>query len=184
MAKGSLGHALVAIGRAHDQGTQLPDEMLTIGEKLVSPEDVTSKVIQLQGYYSGHADQEGLLDFVFRLVASDAGTELRRPATVFLNHGQHAARKALKDAIDARKATPQEGDRPVSNVELPDHRGHWYDLNLKEWVQPELQSQSDRLLQELLTEQRKTNQLLRQLLDQRHMLYGSGPAKRTRPGGK
>lgn len=167
MAKGSLGEALVSICKARDEGRPLPSESLVLGEKTISPSEVTTNVIEIHGYYSGHADQNGLLDYVFREIGEEKAGMPRKAATVFLNHGQHAARKVLKDVIEARGASKQEGDRIISGVELPDNQGRWYDLNAKQWLEPERDSKTDKLLRELLLEQRKTNQLLQRLVDRR-----------------
>jgi len=166
MAKGSLGDSLLAIGKARLDGLPLSPERMTIGEQSVLPKDFHGKVIQAQGYYSGHADQDALIDFVFGVIgkASEAG-QTRSPATVFINHGQHAARKGLKDAIEARKQTPVFGDRAIADIELPDDSGCWYDLNAKKWLEPELESKTDALIRALLVEQRKTNILLQQLVE-------------------
>ena len=61
MAKGTLGERLISICKARDQGKPLPSEDLVIGEKTITPTEVTLKAIEIQGYYSGHADQEGFL---------------------------------------------------------------------------------------------------------------------------
>lgn len=167
MAKGSLGEKVISICKARDEGRPLPTESLIIGEKTIAPAEITASVIEIQSYYSGHADQEGLLDYVFREIGEEKEGFARKAATVFLNHGQHAARKMLKDAIEARGEAGQEGDRSVCSVELPDNRARWYDLNAKQWLDPEPESKTDTLLRELLLEQRKTNLLLQRLVEQR-----------------
>lgn len=169
MAKSSLGERLVGICKARDENRPLPSGTLTIGEKAIAPADVTVDVVEIQGYYSGHADQAGLLDYVFREIGEDKEGSTRKAATVFLNHGQHVARKALKEAIDTRAASEQKGDRTISSIELPDDTGRWYDLNTKQWLEPEIESKTDSLLRELLQEQRKTNLLLQHLLERRQV---------------
>lgn len=139
--------------------------------------EVTLKAIEIQGYYSGHADQEGVLDFVFRERGEVKEGVTRKAATIFLNHGQHAARKELKEAIQSRGEARQEGDRVVCGIELPDNSGFWYDLNTKQWLEPEKESKTDSLLRELLLEQRKTNQLLQRLVEHRGPLQNSAPKK-------
>jgi metallo-beta-lactamase family protein len=64
-------------------------------------------------YYSGHGDLDALCRFVFE-------TEAPAPAaTVFLNHGDDAMRAGLADALRARSASPQPGDRPLADVVMP-----------------------------------------------------------------
>jgi metallo-beta-lactamase family protein len=172
MAKGSLGDSLLAIGKARLDGLPLSPEKILIGAQSVLPTDFRAKVIQAQGYYSGHADQDGLLDFVFGVTGKSEAGRTHPPVTVFLNHGQHAARRFLKEAIEARKQSPMLGDREIADIELPDDSGRWYDLNAKTWLDPELESKTDRLIKELLLEQRKTNMLLQQLVEKRSPPFG------------
>lgn len=83
--------------------------------------------------------------------------------------------------MDLGPPYPQrEGDRTIRGVELPDNRGGWYDLNTKQWLEPEQKSKTDSLIRELLFEQRKTNHLLQRLVD-----HGSGmPNPAFKKGGK
>jgi len=164
MAKGSLGASLLAIGKARLEGLPVSNEKISIGYQLMSPADIQAKIIPIQGYYSGHADRDGLMDFVFRVIG-DKETEKPSSATVFLNHGQHAARRGLKEAIESRRLNPESGDREISGVELPDDTGRWYDLNEKRWLDPEPDSKTDALIRDLLVEQRRTNMLLQQLVE-------------------
>lgn len=167
MAKGSLGEALLEISKAHEENRVLPPGAIIIGENIVSPNDVTARVAQIQSYYSGHADQNGLIDFIFKVIGADLDWQVSKPATVFLNHGQHSSRKVLKEAIEARMVSPMDRDREICNIELPDETGRWYDLDALEWVRLEPESKTDMLMRELLAEQRKTNMLLLRLIEQK-----------------
>jgi len=120
MATGSLGGAIQAVCLAKQEGTPLPVEPLVIGDEKFNPEDVTLKLIQLQGYYSGHADQSGLMDFIFKVKSSDKSTLDPKPATVFINHGRHAIRTVFKKAIEVRASEKLQGDRAIDGVETPD----------------------------------------------------------------
>jgi len=170
MAKGSLGDSLLAISKARLDGLPPSPERISIGEQSVLPADFQAKVIQAQGYYSGHADRDGLIDFVFGVIGEREPERL--PATVFLNHGQHASRRGLKEAIEDRRLNPMPGDREISSIELPDDSGRWYDLNAKKWLELESDSKTDALIRELLSEQRKTNMLLQQLVNQKSAAFG------------
>jgi len=167
MATGSLGGAIQAVCQAKHDGIPLPVEPLKIGEEQFNPEDVTLKLIQLQGYYSGHADQSGLMDFLFKVKTSDKSRLAPQPATVFINHGRHAVRTAFKKAIEARASEKLQGDRAIDGVETPDDPMHWYDLDASKWLEPVVETRTDSLLLDLIAEQRKTNNLLTRLLDQR-----------------
>lgn len=172
MAKGSLGDSLLAIGKARLDGLPPSPERISIGEQSVLPAAFQAKVIPAQGYYSGHADRDGLIDFIFGVMGEREPERSRLPATVFLNHGQHVARKGLKEAIEDRRLNPMPGDREISGIELPDDSGRWYDLNAKKWLELEYESKTDSLIKELLSEQRKTNMLLQQLVNQKSGAFG------------
>ncbi|MDP3655212.1 MAG: MBL fold metallo-hydrolase [Rhodoferax sp.] len=170
MATGSLGGAIQAICQAKHDGTPLPVEPLVIGEDQFNPVDVTLKIIQLQGYYSGHADQSGLMDFIFKVKSSEKMPLDPKPATVFINHGRHAIRTAFRKAIEARASNSLQGDRAINGVETPDDPMGWYDLDAGKWLEPVIETRTDSLLLELIKEQRKTNHLLQRLMDQRSIV--------------
>lgn len=167
MATGSLGGAIQTICQAKHEGTPLPVEPLVIGKDQFNPLDVTLKVIQLQGYYSGHADQSGLMDFIFKVKSSDKSPLHPKPATIFINHGRHAVRTAFKKAIEARASERLQNDRAIDGVETPPDPMDWYDLDAGKWLDPVIETRTDSLLLDLIAEQRKTNYLLQRLIDQR-----------------
>jgi|GEM_PF-360417 len=166
MAKGSLGEKFVSSikNKTSKKGGVL-SEKISIKGSMIDPGEIRINLAEMQGYYSGHADQDGLLDFIFQDVRGKPTDEGGQAPVVFLNHGQHIARKELKKAIEKRSEEKREGDRSISHVECPDHKMRWYDLNENTWLDPEVESKTDILLKELLKEQRKTNQLLQNLID-------------------
>lgn len=85
-----------------------------------------AEVIDMSPYYSAHADQEMLLEFLFR--TDGYGSET--PATVFLNHGNPASKYALSDAIRRRAELAAPHDRKIADVRIADAR--WFDLNTGE----------------------------------------------------
>lgn len=82
--------------------------------------EIRCRIVNLAQYYSGHADQEQLVEYVTG--RGNARMKNNFPTTVFLNHGVDTARAALKDAILAKS--------PEGNiaVELPT-TDSWYNLN-------------------------------------------------------
>ena len=89
-----------------------------------------------------------------------------KPAKIFINHGRHPIRTAFKKAIEARASNGQQGDRAITGVETPDDPMEWYDLDKDKWLEPVIETRTDSLLLKLIEEQRKTNYLLQQLMDQ------------------
>ncbi|WP_313506196.1 MBL fold metallo-hydrolase [Stutzerimonas kunmingensis] len=84
----------------------------------------SAEVVDMSAYYSAHADQQMLLDFVFS--TGDFGSS--RNATVFINHGVPDSKYALRDSITERAAERKDRDRNITRVRLADAR--FWDLNI------------------------------------------------------
>lgn len=165
MPSGSVGANLVAHYKNYSLGVEAPSEPLKINNEQF---DFEGKFLEVRGFndfYSGHADQTGLLDFIFQIVGKEKTINDRKPATVILNHGQHSSRNTLKAVIEERACKNLDDDRPIKSVELSRQSECWFDLNTKEWFLPEKLSTTDALLRDILLEQRKTNLLLSALID-------------------
>ena len=127
----------------------------TVREKRELPiKDIKGDVFNLGAYYSGHADRDNLLRFLFE----PAGQERKgapQKAIIFLNHGDNAARREFKKAIEER--AHQEADlRTLGEVIIPPAGGEFYDLNKGAWDsvqdevvqnQKQIMSKLDRLLE-------------------------------------
>jgi metallo-beta-lactamase family protein len=97
--------------------------------------EVTAHIEQLPGY-SGHADQPGLLDWLFSTFKNRLN--LAAP-TIFITHGGESQRRDLQTAIEARSAewTAIYGDRhPDVTVHRPKKRDGWFDLDADRWAEP------------------------------------------------
>ncbi len=79
--------------------------------------------------YSGHADQDGLLEWLFY---EFDGQRRMAGRTVFLTHGDNTQRKSLKAAVALRAAVL--GHDLVPEVLLPTPHDLWYDLDRGAWV--------------------------------------------------
>ena len=84
--------------------------------------DVAAEIVALSGY-SAHADQSGLLDWIF-----DIREDLRRieSRAVFIQHGGDAQRQQLATAIDIRAREEGAAVRSIS----PSDPDMWFDLEL------------------------------------------------------
>jgi len=83
-----------------------------------------AEVVNMSGYYSAHADQERLLDYVFDLQNYYKNA---RSATVFINHGEASSKDELHNAIINRSARSIVTDRDVQKVEIA--RSEWFNLD-------------------------------------------------------
>ena len=126
--------------------------------------------------YSGHADKEQLAEW---LIHEYDGKQIVPDDRVFLNHGDPAARRGLRDAILTRLQSITRS-RPffarALKVELPSEKSGWYDLDTQDWCEEEgttedrlrgklelISADNNRLLAEL-AETRRTKQLLEEEL--------------------
>lgn len=92
---------------------------------------VKARIVELSGFYSGHADCAGLLDYLFH---KDSEHEYSAVKRVFLNHGEQSAREGLERAIQIRASERRCDDRVIESVELPNPTGSWFDLIHDRWV--------------------------------------------------
>ena len=92
---------------------------------------VKARIVEISGFYSGHADCAGLLDYLFH---KDSEHEFSAVKRVFLNHGEQSAREGLERAIQIRASERRCDDRVIKGVELPHPVGSWFDLINDRWV--------------------------------------------------
>lgn len=106
-------------------------KLLRFGEVECTPADVKAAVENLGEYYSGHTDEDGLIDF---MLTNDTGKQVP-PLSIILNHGDRVGREALKQRIDQviAESNGAPSRRPVRAVHLPDWNDGWFDLVAGEW---------------------------------------------------
>ena len=113
-AKGTLGRRIV-------DGEK---ELSVLGEKIF----VQAKIYNLEGF-SGHADYEGLLDWVKGLQ--------KAPQHIFLVHGETAAKEALEQKIREATGYPCDAIHGVTEVDLANAEGMTFAEATKELVDVE-----------------------------------------------
>jgi metallo-beta-lactamase family protein len=113
---GSKGAALMQRATA----STMPMDSLPLGQ---------AEVIDMSAYYSAHADQAMLLDFLFRT----DGYGCKKPATLLINHGNPESKYALRNAVEARAAKNGEHDRQIKEVRIADAR--WLNLDTGEVIE-------------------------------------------------
>lgn len=158
----TLGGKLRAASRSpQGEGT----EPLQVGEATISATDIRSKIEDLGGFYSGHTDSNGLLDFIFHRASNSGLTQPK--CRLFINHGDNSKREALAELIMERAAKGIEGDCLIEGIEMPVQASTWFDLDLGIWIPDDPVSQQDEmqsLLLRIFLEQRRTNDLLAEML--------------------
>lgn len=88
-----------------------------------------AEVIDMSPYYSAHADQQMLLDFLFRT----DGFGCHKPATLLINHGNPASKYELRKAVQMRSDSRKENDRQIKEVRIADAR--WLNLDTGEVIE-------------------------------------------------
>lgn len=131
----SVGGKLLAMALLPDEQRQRQGGSLRIDDEALPCAEVRAVITKLDGY-SGHADQAGLLDWMW---SAKPGEEKRCIArTVIITHGETHARRALEQAIHA-KAT--ESGEEVS-VEVPTLSHGWFDLDQGRWLDEDLSTEA------------------------------------------
>jgi len=97
----------------------------------IAGSEIKAEVVDLSGFFSGHADHGGLLDFIFSKNSSHPYLPLKR---VFLVHGDNQARQELSRAIENEAQSMSASKRQVERVEMPNPENRWFDLDKNKWV--------------------------------------------------
>lgn len=85
------------------------------------------RVIDLSAFYSGHGDQEVILDYIFKLNGYE---DQSHPTTVFINHGEKSNKHELLQCIaDTSKKNSAEFNRKISQIYLAETKEDWFDLD-------------------------------------------------------
>lgn len=110
-----------------------------------------AEVIDMSPFYSAHADQQMLLDFLF----CTNGFDSNKPVTLLINHGNPESKYELCNAVKIRADSRRENDRQIKEVKLADAR--WLNLDSGEVVEESLPDQA--LLSEIETLRREVERL-------------------------
>jgi len=133
------GKILSAWGEGDDLGG-----IITVHGERIDRTKWRAKIHDVSQYYSGHADAEGLLRFLFYSEKYGEGQDLegnnkeivndKRRVTVFLNHGDTPARIELKKKIEIESKKPENQQvREIKNVLMPNATDPFFDLDKGEW---------------------------------------------------
>lgn len=141
----------------------------TRGREFLNQQDIANDkqaaIVNLSDFYSAHADQSILLDFLFDL---DKFTRYKTPSTVFINHGEEESKAIFELEIEKRAVLANDGDRIVNDVRVAEKSDNWFNLTTGESEVSEepVNEASDisrkdiREIKELLNELLLTNQRL------------------------
>ncbi len=86
-------------------------------------------MIDMSPYYSAHADQQMLLDFLFRT----DGFGCNKAATVLINHGSPESKYELCKAVQMRGEDRRGNDRQIKEIRIADAR--WLNLDTGEVIE-------------------------------------------------
>lgn len=139
----------------------------TEGSKLLANNSLQSgkaEVIDFSSYYSAHADQTSLLDFVFDIGGRNASE--CKPATVFINHGSNESKQELKSLLLLKKSGAH---REINDVHIAESL--WFNLDEGTYIQDDDSSLTDlnlsHQMQRLRMEVREIKSMLRQILNKK-----------------
>lgn len=86
------------------------------------PNSSRAEVVDMSSYYSGHADQRLLLDY---LLDTQSFKHQETGTTIFINHGETAAKEELKNRLLSENA--HNGSRTIKDVHIG--KDCWFDLD-------------------------------------------------------
>lgn len=125
---GTLGRELWHLANETSESSRI--KTIEVAGDPIPIDAVKAKIVDLSPYYSGHADADRLIEYVFVVAPGDRP----RDCTVFLNHGTDDSRSALREALLARSNERRDGERVLREVLLPETESGWFDLTLGKWI--------------------------------------------------
>lgn len=162
LSEQSLGGRIATIARKRSEGLENEIDDLRIGDESFTADMVKARLFDFAPFYSGHADEGGLLDFVFNAKEEQSSEDAE--TMVFINHGSNSARLQLRKSIESRSSEARSNDRRIGQIHLPGSQQLWYNFESRRWEDDDPSPAHDLLLRSLLRQQTQTNILLRQLL--------------------
>lgn len=127
-AEGTAGHVLANLEKLKESNSQ--DEMYntTLLGYDIRLSDIKCRVVNMSKYYSGHASQQDLVNYVF----DNPKAPRSRPPQVILNHGSNSAREELGRLIDNRNSNLSD-DFPKTIIPTKIDSSMWLNLNTSKW---------------------------------------------------
>jgi metallo-beta-lactamase family protein len=101
-AKNTNGFLLRKLCNDEYNDEQKKSISLKLQSKNLTLDNIKCKIEDMSEYYSGHADQEQLLDYITPDETKLKSSEKLGKISVLLNHGTDNARKMLKEKIEER----------------------------------------------------------------------------------
>lgn len=136
---------------AGSKGAELMQRATASNVSMDSLSPDLAEVIDMSPYYSAHADQQMLLDFLFRT----DGFGCKKAATLLINHGNPESKYALRKAVQMRVESQRNNDRQIKEVRIANAR--WLNLDTGEVIEQSHTEQA--LLNELEVLRRQVERL-------------------------
>lgn len=97
---------------------------------------IKAKIFNMSSYYSGHADEAGVLKYIFDL--NGYAQDPKMMTKIIINHGNHQSKLAMADAINARKSQANKPERLVGDVFPLNGEKLWLDLDEGQFIEEEV----------------------------------------------
>jgi len=106
---------------------------MELGDSSIRLMDIHCRILDMSPYYSGHADCDQLLQYVF-----DNPVQKRtKPVQIFLNHGNGDGMESIAARIDERNQRLAEklgiAEAPKTIIPKKEDTNRWYNLTTGEW---------------------------------------------------
>lgn len=126
----------------------------------IDARELAAELADLRGFYSGHADVDGLCNYALTVYTDGEKKQNPKPIHIFLNHGESNSMANLKKELVARAG--KDGLREVASVDYADENGMWFDLDREEYIDSKMSLEEKVNL--LLHEQMEIKEMLSALL--------------------
>jgi len=96
----------------------------------ITPDQVKAKIVTV-GFYSGHADCDGLISYALR---KDMPNKVYSPVSIVLVHGEADSRDALREELQQWNKLNPELTRGLNEIFMPSSQSGWYDCKTRKFV--------------------------------------------------
>lgn len=105
-------------------------------KETINAEEIEAEMADLRGFYSCHADVDGLCNYALTVYTDGKKQQTPKPIYIFINHGDKQSMINLKKELEARAG--KNGLREVASVEHADATGRWFNLDTREYMASEM----------------------------------------------
>ncbi|MDX2468995.1 MAG: MBL fold metallo-hydrolase, partial [SAR324 cluster bacterium] len=139
LGKGSIGAQLMELSSLSEVEKDHTNIKFTEKHIKMPANEIFADIKMISGY-SGHADQSGLVNYIF----PEGGEPYTSMPTIFINHGNYEAKISLKTELENRSHDFEMISHGELNVIIPEIENEWFDLSSGKWSQNQPKNLTDK----------------------------------------